>query len=133
MAAWELYDYRDSNGKNRIAEWSRTLQKPDLARFNRKLKMLEDNGPALGPRLLAGPIEGHAHIYKLRINGRVALRPLLCKGPIKIEKEFTFLIGALEQDRKLQPPNAPSQAEDRRKEIIADNGSHTRCKHEQVY
>lgn len=113
-------------------EWSLGLQKSDLARLNRKLKMLEDNGPELGPKLLAGPIKGHPHIYKIRIDGRVALRPLLCKGPIDNDGEFTLLMGAFERGRKWVPSNAPGVAEARRQEVLSDPRAR-RCQHEKAH
>jgi hypothetical protein len=79
--------------------------------------MLEDNGPNLGPELLAGPLKGYPHIYKIKINGRVALRPLLCKGPVNMESEFTLLKGAFEVGGKWQPPSAPSDAVTRRQTV----------------
>jgi len=114
---------------NDFAEWCRELQRPDLARLNRKLKMLADNGPDLGPKLLAGPVKGYAHIYKIIVNGRVALRPLLCKGPIDNNHEFTLLKGAFERDREWVPPNAREVAVGRRAEVINDPNTR-RCPHE---
>jgi hypothetical protein len=130
MAIWTLYDYVTASGDNDIEDWSDGLQKPDLARLNRKLKMLEDNGPNLGTGLLAGPIKGYAHIYKLRITGNVALRPLLCKGPIDNEREFTLLMGAFEIGSTWDPPSARSEAVIRR-ETVRNNPSR-RCKHVKV-
>ncbi len=106
------------------------MQRPDLARLSRKLKMLEDTGPDLPTGLLAGPIKGHAHIYKLKINGRVALRPLLCKGPMYNNIEFTLLMGAFERGRKWAPANAPTTAENRRNEVISN--ANRRCPHVKV-
>lgn len=127
---WKLYDYLDQRGANDISRWSKSLQKSDLARLNRKLQMLQATGPELGPNLLAGPIVGHAHIYKLRINGRVAIRLLLCKGPIDNEREFTLLVGAFEVDGKWQPRDAPTQAETRRDHVR--NDPTRRCDHVKV-
>ena len=128
MARWRLYDYVDNRGISDFESWSRTLEKRDRARLSAKLRMLETAGPELPPQLLAGPIKGH--IYKLRINGQVALRPLLCKGPINNDEEFTLLMGAIERDRKLEPRNAPDIAERRRQEIL--NNPTRRCNHVRV-
>jgi|SRR5208282_938958 len=132
MDGWKLYDYLDAAGNNDFAGWSRGLQSPDLAKLNRKLKMLADNGPDLGPKLLAGPLKGYAHIYKIRVNGRVALRPLLCKGPIDNDHEFTLLQGAFEHDWEWIPTNARKTAVDRRQEVINDPDAR-RCEHEIVF
>ena len=109
---------------------SLALQSSDRARLSQKLGMLEKLGPDLPTGLLAGPIRNQAHIYKMRINGRVALRPLLCKGPINNDEEFTLLIGATERDRQWQPRNAPATAGVRRMEILGNVAR--RCNHVQV-
>lgn len=43
---------------------------------------------------------------------------MLCKGPIKMDEEFTFLIGALEKGNILD--RDAEEAETRRKEVVAD-------------
>lgn len=128
MADNKLYDYLDNRGVNDFQSWSLTLQTRDRARLSQKLLMLEKVGSNLPPGLLAGPIKGH--IYKMRINGQVALRPLLCKGPISNDEEFTLLKGASEKDRKFIPLNALDIAVTRREEIIADPTR--RCDHVRV-
>ena len=130
MAEYKLYDYLDNRGDNDFASWSLTLQTRDRAKLSQKLRMLENVGSDLPPELLAGPIKDYAHIYKMRINGQVALRPLLCKGPINNGQEFTLLKGASEKDRKLIPPNAPAIATTRREEILVD--PKRRCDHVRV-
>ncbi len=55
-------------------------------------------------------------IKELCVNGNVALRLLLCKGPqsnLKNE-EFTLLFGAAERDRKYIPRDAVMRAEGNR-------------------
>jgi hypothetical protein len=131
MAGWRLYDYLDGNRRNEFADWTRGLQTKQRARLNQKLRMLEKSGPDLPPQLLAGPIKHYAHIYKMKINGQVALRPLLCKGPIRNDEEFTLLKGATEVGFKWQPPNAPVIAIKRRQDVI-DNPSQRRCTHVRV-
>lgn len=128
MAGWKLYDYVGHDGVNDFERWCRGLQSADLARLNRKIKMLADNGPNLGPKLLAGPLSGYAHIYKLRVRGLTELRPLLCKGPIINEAEFTLLKGAFEVGGQWVPGNARGEAQTRRQEVINDPNNR-RCPH----
>lgn len=128
--SWALYDYLDAGGKNDFEAWCRTLQKGDLGKLNAKLKMLEDHGLGLLPQILAGPLRGYPHIYKLKINGRVALRPLLCKGHIDNDSEFTLLKGAFEVGGEWDPRTAPSEAVTRRDEGLAD--ATRRCPHVKV-
>jgi len=64
----------------------------------------------------------------LVVNGKVALRPMLCRGPEDMTNEFTFLLGATERDRKYLPRNAPMLADKNRKDLILTPKN--RCRHE---
>lgn len=124
-----LYDYINHDGHNPFKEWSESLEKTMLARLNQKIDMLELYGANLPPRLLSE--SNLPHIKKIRINGKVALRPLLCRGPIDmLGEEFTFLAGAIEKDRKLLPSRILETADNRRQQIISDPGRRT--KHERI-
>lgn len=81
-----------------------------LGQFNQKLDMLVVAGPALPPKLLAGPI--YKHIYKLIVHGDRMLRPFLCKGPFNTDTEYTLLLGAIEANGKLD--HDPREAENNR-------------------
>ena len=116
--AWEIYDYIDSHGNNDVQRWFQKLQTRDRARLNSKLDMLMRTGPDLAPRLLSDTTD--RSIKKIRVNGNVALRPMLCRGPINNDLEYTLLIGATEKDRKRKPRNAIEQAGERRTIIIND-------------
>lgn len=59
-----------------------------------------------------------SHIYKLRMNGDRALRPLLCKGPIDMDREHTLLLGAIEVNSVLDTD--AEDAEAIRSAILAD-------------
>jgi hypothetical protein len=123
-----LFDYKDKNGINEIKAWSKKLQKSDLAKLNVRLDMLSSKGLDLLPQILTGT--DTSGILKLRVHGKVQLRPMLCKGPINNETEFTLLIGATERDSCLIPDKADAKANDRKNIIITD---HTRrCCHERV-
>jgi hypothetical protein len=85
-----LFDYTSENGKNDIKEWTGGLQKAERAKLNAKLDMLALKGHELFPQVLTDtPTPG---IQKLRVKGKVQLRPMLCKGPVDKEKEYTLLI-----------------------------------------
>ena len=90
--------------------------------------MLASNGLRLLPDILAGT--DTPGILKLKVKGKVQLRPMLCKGPINNDKEFTLLIGATERDFCLVPDKADEKADDRKKIIIMN--SNRRCNHERV-
>jgi hypothetical protein len=113
---WSLFDFTDTRGNSVIAEWvsEERLSRRDIGQLNQKLDMLATAGPALPPRLLAGPI--YRHIYKLIVHGDRMLRPFLCKGPFSMEAEYTLLLGAIEANRKLD--RHPSEAEANRKTLV---------------
>jgi hypothetical protein len=104
-------------------------KKAERIKLNQKLDMLENSGPNLTTGLLSD--SKLSHIKKIRIKGRVAIRLMLCKGPIDNKKEFTLLFGAIEKDNKLTPKDAEQRAETRRQEIIQAPNSR-RCLHERV-
>lgn len=124
---WKLFDY-SNNGVNEIRAWSLRLEIKQLAKLNAKLDMLEVSGPNLPPNLLSDT--NSRHIKKLRIKGNVQLRPMLCKGPLANDTEYTLLIGAIEKGMKLIPANAIIEAEQRRS-LILDNPSR-RVEHERI-
>jgi hypothetical protein len=102
---------------------NRGLTKRDRAQLNLKIDMLELNGFALHPHLLAGPIKKQKHIYKLVIHAQRMLRPMLCKGPFDMNTEFTFLLGAIEINFKLDED--PAQATVNRDIVLADQKRRT--------
>ncbi|MEQ1637813.1 MAG: hypothetical protein ABL903_14105 [Methylococcales bacterium] len=125
---FSLFDYTSENGNNEIKEWTKGLQKTDRAKLNAKLDMLALHGSELFPHVLTDtPTSG---IQKLRVKGKVQLRPMLCKGPIDNEKEYTLLIGAMERDSKLVPDKADQIANERKQTIIKNFTR--RCPHERI-
>ena len=126
----ELFDYFDG-GENDIARATRGLQKKERAKLGEKFVRLETQGQdELFPGLLSGPLRGARHIYKIKIKGPVAVRPLLCKGPQKMNQEYTILMIALERDNQLVPRDALRIAENRRQEIITN--PQRRVRHERI-
>lgn len=89
-----------------------------------KMDMLALHGPDLPSGLLAGPIKSkrnrkmQSHIYKLIVHGNKMLRPMLCKGPLDMDGEFTLLLGAIEVNFKLDED--AEDAEFRRSVVIGD-------------
>ena len=124
--SWKIFDAVGRNNVSNIVIWiaKERLTKRDIGQLNQKLDMLEQNGPDLPPGLLAGPIKSKrnkrlpSHIYKLRIFTDRMLRPMLCKGPLDVAKEFTMLLGAIETGNVLDTD--AEDAEEVRGAIIAN-------------
>ena len=113
-----IWEFLDSRGNGIVEAWlrKRRIQKKAIATLNQKIDLLEQYGPE-APGLLVGPI--HKEIYKLTITAQgVQLRPMVCKGPINNDTEFTLLLGAIERDDRLKPSNAPQRAAVNRQEIL---------------
>ena len=119
---YNLWDFINLRGENVILEWVKDerLTKRDKAALNQRIRRLAqiDFKLAIETKLLAGPI--YKHVYKLVIHGNVMLRPLLCRGPISNETEYTFLLGAIEKGWKL-PAGAVEKAEQNRGTVIEDS------------
>lgn len=114
----QLWDFLDRRGRSVILEWAKQQTKRDRATLNQRFDRLMqvDYELAINSNLLAGPI--YKHVYKMQIHGEVQLRPLLCRGPISNESEYTLLRGALERDRVLTP-GAKEEAELNRAAVVA--------------
>ena len=123
---WKIYEYLE-RGESTIGRWLReeNITERDRGQLMSKMDMLALHGLDLLPGLLAGPIASkkkrdklQSHIYKLVIHGQRMLRPMLCRGPVDMENEFTMLIGAIEVGGVLNVDVA--EAEARRLEVVAN-------------
>jgi hypothetical protein len=125
---FNLFDFKNSSDENVLQYWADRLplQKRDRGRLDSKIDMLKRVGDNLPPKLLQ-PTRAR-HIMEIAVNGQVALRVLLCRGPIVMKNEFTFLFGATEKDRKYNPKNSPERADRNRDDLILNPSQ--RCKHE---
>ena len=124
-----IYDYVDANGVNVFRQWSSSLQPKERSKLDVKLDMLRIHGEVLFPNVLTGTdVPG---ILKLRVKGQVQLRPLLCRGPIKVKTEFTLLMGAKEVGGKVDPKKAFETADSYKQHVIADP-KNRRVPHERV-
>ena len=128
ISTWTIYDYVDQDRGNLIRVWSSQLQKKELAKLNQRVDSLALHGPGLIPGMLSPT--GVPNIFKLKIHGRVQLRPLLCEGPGKDEAAFTLLLGAIEVSWNYEPRDAPELAAKYRELLIKD--MRRRVPHERV-
>jgi hypothetical protein len=120
---WKVYCFLSQRGRNVIREWldEEKVSVQQRADFQLKIQLLEQGGPDLVPGFISEtPVA--PDIYKAKIKGnkgKVQLRPMLCKGPFDMRREFTFLIGAIEKDRVLVPKNCKEKAQENRSILIA--------------
>jgi len=125
-----LFDYTDERGQNLIMTWIEddAISRRDRAKLNQKLDSLVriDYNLAIQTKMLAKVFK---HILKLKVHGEVQMRPLLCRGPVALENEYTLLMGAVETGGKL-PENAKESAAERRTAIHNEKGLKHRCTHE---
>ena len=129
MIRFELFDYVDPAGRDGFRQWSERQEKRQLGQLNLKLDMLQQYGDDVGSNVL---MRMSATIFKLKAKTKqVQLRPMICKGPINDDAEFTLLIGAVEVQWQLQPADAVERAEERRLEVIA-NPQERRRPHERI-
>lgn len=120
MILYNLYDAIDERGVNRIVNWTRQLEASHRAKLNQKLDMLQrfEFNQMRASKVLHGPINKTKHIYKIRAQSNVAMRPLICRGPIVDAEEYTLLQGAFEKGNVLARSDI-SKAETNRLAIIA--------------
>jgi hypothetical protein len=121
----KVYEAVEDNGEGALTDWE--YFKTQEAQIDRKLHMLQQvevnskTGKAECPQdVLAGPgVYNQKFIYKLQTRGNVALRPMVCLGPVTRDAEWTVLTRAIEKQWKLIPKDAADRAELRRQEIVA--------------
>jgi|GEM_PF-3508076 len=120
QAVYVLYDFCNQGEDNLISKWAakERLGKREKATLDVKFDALALHGTDLIPKLLAS-VDNQPGIFKLRIHTTRALRPMLCKGSVLMEEEFTILLGSIEENGKLRPP--ASVATTNRNELLADS------------
>lgn len=128
MTKWTIFDYVDPVDGNLFREWSVRLQKKERAKLNQRLDSLAIHGTVMIPGILSPT--GMPSIFKLKIHGKVQLRPMLCEGPGRGEEAFTLLLGAFEVSDDYVPKGAPKIAAEMREFLIKD--LRRRVSHERV-
>jgi hypothetical protein len=125
--SWTIYDYVHPSDGNLMRDWSSRLQGKERVKLDFKIDALQQHGTQLIPNIVAPT--GVPSIFKLRVQGQVKLRPMLCAGP-RDEVSFTFLLGAKEVQFKYEPAGAPNIAASYRNDLIAN--PHRRERHERA-
>lgn len=122
----KVYEWLDQHGKGEVSDWPK-LQTAQRAKLDAKFDMLVGaevdpvtKQATLPPQLLVGPgYGGQQFIYKLKCHGNVAMRPMICRGPVG-DDEWTVLCRATERDNVLKPADAAVIAEGRRIQLSAN-------------
>jgi hypothetical protein len=129
-----LWTFLSESGRDTLQEWSDGARLPTRVRalMDQKLDVLrcQPFEAVIHSKLLAGPIA--QHIYKLRLNGIVAVRIMLCRGPLLGDVGYTMLVGAVERDGKLVPRDAPERA-GRNRAIVLERPKERRKVHDRFY
>jgi hypothetical protein len=118
-----VFEYQRENGRGCITDWLRGFSAGPRARFHVRLDQIELHGVGesveetkmICPHIADG-------FYKVKVKSVPVLRPFLCRGPVEMSSEVTFLIGAIEEDDQLYPPRAEilDCCRIRRSEVVAD-------------
>lgn len=76
---------------------------------------------SLPPALLAGPgVFKAPHIYKLIVEGDLALRPMFCRGPIDANSEWTALARAIERNNDTRESREAAATAAQRRIMVND-------------
>jgi len=110
-----------------MRSWSERLQVKERAKLDFKVDVLAIHGTQLIPNVVSPT--GVSSIFKLKVQGQVKLRPMLCEGPGDAIS-FTFLLGAKEVQFELVPSGAPEIAANYRKDLVVHPTR--RCLHERA-
>lgn len=116
--SFKIFHYLDEQARDEFKAWEDKLQAIHRAKLRQKIDKLMLYGDTLHPHMLTD--SGVSGIQKLRVQGSVKLRPLLCRGPLNVFLEYTFLKGAKEIGSRWEPKNARIVAKERKQEVVAD-------------
>lgn len=115
---WKFFEWVDRRGQGAFSAWRLSLPRRERATLDEKMRAIQQFG--IEVCCLKGPLRGHRHLYKIRVQGPRALRPLLCRGPLEPDEEFTLLAPMVEVGDVDTPAGAKNEADRRREEIIHD-------------
>ncbi len=118
---WNIFDYRDTNGRNLVRRWLQGAGVNLRAKADAKIKILQLMGPNAPPNLLADTKE--RNVKKLRLLGTDNTRILCCRGPVDFQGEYTLLAAYPEKDSRL-PAGAESTCAKYRANVIANPQAH---------
>ena len=113
MKEWTIKVFGEK--KSDVDDWINELPSKAHARMDNIISYMEITKDWTRTGYFS-PLKGHRGINEIRFTFQsIQYRPLGCYGPG--DKEFTILIGAIEQGDRFNPINAPLIAENRRNDI----------------
>jgi hypothetical protein len=127
---WRIYCFLSERGANLIREWldEERISSSQRATFQAKIDIFERAGPDMSPGFITTtPIA--ADIYKMKVKGQVQLRPMACKGPVDLDREYTILLGWIERDNRRVPNEVKAKAQQNRVILLSNPN---RRRHERI-
>lgn len=118
----KVWHYVNEKGVDVISKWASDVPKRQLIKLQQKIDALIKHGSELSPQLLSDSKQ--PGIKKIKVQGNLKLRPLLCKIPTnegEVE-EWILLVGAYEIDWGIVPDGAYIEAAIRKQEVLDGNG-----------
>ncbi len=111
---WTFKSLLDGHDENIIKAWMDGLPASAKAKLNARVRHLAVTDQ--WPRQWVKKIQGYDRLFEMRvIHFNIQYRPLGCYGPGA--REFTFVLGAIEQGDRISPPNAFQTAEERCEDV----------------
>jgi len=118
---WQIYCFLSERGVNLIIDWldAEKISVKQRADFQAKIDLFERGGSELITGFITDtPIA--PDIYKMKIKGQVQLRPMACRGPFDLNREYTILVGWIERDNKRVPNDVKKKASENRTIVLAN-------------
>jgi hypothetical protein len=118
---WRIYCFLSERGSNLIREWldDEGITPAQRATFQSKIDLFERSGPDLSPGFIT-PTPIAADIYKIKVRGPVQLRPMACRGPFDLDREYTILLGWIERNNERVPNEVKVKAQQNRAIVVRD-------------
>ena len=121
----EIWEFMVGGQHRVMRQWfeKECLSAQERAKLDKAVERLRTLDFALiSHKLLAGPLRGGTKLYKLRVRcGSHELRPLLCRGPIGDPRDYTFLLGAIEDGPRLRPRDAEDRALENKGDLLQNH------------
>jgi hypothetical protein len=123
---YKIWVFIEPDGTNEFYKWREKMPPKQVAKMDDRITKLSQSGLQLLPLILA-PVK-NSGLYKLKVHGNPQLRPLLTRGPLDNNSEFTLLQGAREISSQFDPLNAVDLANAKKDRLLLDDSLRTEYK-----